>query len=94
MDRAERLVSGWCQVPPPSHGGLHGMAMTLRLSPAQSAALRRRALAEDASMQDVVRRAVETYLRAHEPEVPLSTVVDQQLARFAGALERLGRWRD
>ena len=70
------------------------MAMTLRLSSAQSAALRRRALAEDASMQDVVRRAVETYLRAHEPDVPIAAVIDQELARFAGALEQLGRWRD
>jgi hypothetical protein len=70
------------------------MAMTLRLSAAQSTALRRRAMAEDASMQDVVRRAVETYLRAHEPDVPIGTVIDQELVRFAGALEQLGRWRD
>jgi hypothetical protein len=70
------------------------MAMTLRLSPAQTEALRRRALAEGASMQDVVRRAVETYIRAHEPEIPIAEVIDQELDRFAGAVEQLARWRD
>ncbi len=70
------------------------MAMTLRLSPAQSDALRRRALTEGASMQDVARRAVDAYLRAHEPELPVSVVIDEQVARFAGALEQLARWQD
>jgi hypothetical protein len=70
------------------------MAMTLRLSPAQTDALRRRALAEGASMQDVARRAVESYIRAHEPEVPIEVVIDAELGRFAGAVERLGRWQD
>ncbi len=68
--------------------------MTLRLSPAQSDALRRRALTEGASMQDVARRAVDAYLRAHEPELPVSVVIDEQVARFAGALEQLARWQD
>ncbi|SOD95724.1 hypothetical protein [Blastococcus haudaquaticus] len=68
--------------------------MTLRLSPAQSEALRRRAVAEGASMQDVARRAVEAYIRAHEPEVPIATVIDTELHRFAGAVEWLSRWRD
>ncbi len=44
-------------------------------------------------MQDVARRAVEAYLRAHEPEVPLGVLIDQELGRFAGAVEQLGRWR-
>jgi hypothetical protein len=70
------------------------MAMTLRLSPAQTEALRHRALAEGASMQDVVRRAVEAYIRAHEPEIPIGEVIDQELDRFAGAVEQLARWRD
>jgi hypothetical protein len=70
------------------------MAMTLRLSPAQTEALRRRALAEGASMQDVVRRAVEAYIRAHELEIPIGEVIDQELDRFAGAVEQLARWRD
>ncbi|SFF04121.1 hypothetical protein SAMN05216574_10894 [Blastococcus tunisiensis] len=70
------------------------MAMTLRLSAAQSEALRRRAQAEGASMQDVARRAVEAYIRAHEPEVPLAVLIDQELDRYAGAVGRLGRWQD
>ncbi|TFV63600.1 UNVERIFIED_ORG: hypothetical protein E4P37_14625 [Bacillus sp. AZ43] len=70
------------------------MAMTLRLSPAQTEALRRRAVAEGASMQDVARRAVEAYIRAHEPEVPLAVVIDEELTRFTGAVEQLARWRD
>lgn len=70
------------------------MAMTLRLSPAQSDALRRRALAEGASMQDVARRAVEAYIRAHEPEVPIAVLIDEELAHYAGAVAQLSRWQD
>lgn len=68
--------------------------MTLRLTPSQAEALRRRARAEGASMQDVARRAVEAYIRAHEPEVPIGLLIDQELGRFAGAVQRLGRWQD
>lgn len=70
------------------------MAMTLRLSAAQSAALRRRALAEGASMQDVARRAVDSYIRAHEPEVPIGVLIDAELDRYAGAVAHLSRWQD
>jgi hypothetical protein len=70
------------------------MAMTLRLDPDQTEALRRRAQAEGASMQDVVRRAVAAYLRAHEPDDALRLLVDEELTRFAGAVEWLGRWQD
>lgn len=70
------------------------MAMTLRLSSAQADALRRRALAEGASMQTVARRAVEAYIRAHEPEIPIGVVIDEELGRYADAVEYLGRWRD
>jgi hypothetical protein len=45
-------------------------------------------------MQDVVRRAVEAYIRSHEPEIPIGEVIDQELDRFAGAVEQLARWRD
>jgi hypothetical protein len=45
-------------------------------------------------MQAVARRAVEAYIRAHEPEIPIGVVIDEELARFAGAVEQLGRWRD
>jgi hypothetical protein len=70
------------------------MAMTLRLSTAQSEALRRRAAVEGASMQDVARRAVEAYIRAHEPEIPVDVLIDEELSRFGGALEQLARWQD
>ena len=70
------------------------MAMTLRLSAAQSDALRRRALAEGASMQDVARRAVDAYIRAHEPEVPIAVLIDEELVRYAGAVAQLSRWQD
>jgi hypothetical protein len=70
------------------------MAMTLRLTAAQSEALRRRAQAEGTSMQDVARRAVESYIRSHEPEVPIDVLVDRELDRYAGAVEQLARWRD
>jgi hypothetical protein len=70
------------------------MAMTLRLTAAQSEALRHQAAAEGASMQDVARRAVESYIRSHEPDVPVGVLVDRELDRYAGAVEHLARWRD
>ena len=70
------------------------MAMTLRLTAAQSEALRHQAAAEGASMQDVARRAVESYIRSQEPEVPGGVLVDRELDRSAGAVEDLARWRD
>lgn len=68
--------------------------MTLRLSTVQTEALRRRAAAEGRSMQDVAQRALAEYIRAHEPELPIGVVIDAELARFAGAVEHLGRWQD
>jgi hypothetical protein len=70
------------------------MAMTLRLTAAETAALRRRAAVEGASMQTVVRRAIEEYIRAHELEAPIEVVIEQELGRFAGAVAQLGRWQD
>ena len=67
------------------------MAMTLRLSAAQSDALRRRALAEGASMQDVARQAVRDYIERTSKRELLDRVLDDELPRYAEALERLGR---
>jgi len=78
----------------PGGGGDDPMAMTLRLTPVQTAALRRRAVAEGTSMQDVAKRALEDYIRAHEPDVPISVLIDRELSRFALAVAELGRWRD
>lgn len=70
------------------------MAMTLRLTAAQTEALRRRATAEHVSMQDVAKRAVAEYLTAHDRRTPLDLVLDQEIERHGAALSELGRWRD
>lgn len=70
------------------------MAMTLRLTAAQTEALRLRARAEQVSMQDVAKRALDEYLTAHDRRTPLDQVLDDELARYEVALEKLGRWQD
>jgi hypothetical protein len=70
------------------------MAMTLRLTASETEALRRRARAERASMQEVAKRALDEYIGAHDALAPLDVVLDDQLTRYAGALEQLGRWQD
>jgi hypothetical protein len=62
------------------------------LSQSATENLRRHAAAADTSMQDVVRRAVDEYLRAREPEISIGMLIDRELARFSGAMEQLGRW--
>lgn len=67
------------------------MAMTLRLTEAEQAALRDRATADGISMQDAARQAVRDYVarRAHEDRV--GTAADRVLDVHAEALDRLGR---
>ncbi len=67
------------------------MAMTLRLSDAEAAALRRRAELENRSMQDVARQAVREYVDNHSRAELLDRVLDEELPRYAEALERLGQ---
>ncbi len=67
------------------------MPMTLRLTDAESAALRRRAELESRSMQDVARQAVREYVEHHSRRDLLGQVLDEDLPRYAEALERLGR---
>jgi hypothetical protein len=67
------------------------MAMTLRLSDAEADALRRRAALEDRSMQEVAREAVREYIEQHSRADLLDRVLDEELPRYAEALERLGR---
>ena len=67
------------------------MAMTLRLSEAETAALRDRAAAEDRSMQDVARTAVAEYLGRTSKRALIDGVLDEELRRYADALERLGQ---
>ena len=67
------------------------MPMTLRLSDAEVDALRRRADREDRSMQEVARQAVREYIENHSRAELLDQVLDEELPRYAEALERLGQ---
>lgn len=67
------------------------MAMTLRLSHDESAALRARAAAEGRSMQEVARAALREYLERRQRRAAIDTVLDEDLVRYADALERLGQ---
>jgi hypothetical protein len=67
------------------------MPMTLRLSEAEAAALRARAKREARSMQDVARQAVREYVENHSKAELLDRVLDEELPRYAEALERLGQ---
>ncbi|MBO9569893.1 MAG: ribbon-helix-helix protein, CopG family [Cellulomonas iranensis] len=67
------------------------MAMTLRLDPTETEALRRRAEIEHRSMQDVARQAVRDYIERTSRDDLINAVMDTELPRYAEALERLGR---
>jgi hypothetical protein len=67
------------------------MAMTLRLTDEEGQALRRRADLERRSMQDVARQAVREYVESHSRADLLDRVLDEDLPRYAEALERLSR---
>lgn len=67
------------------------MPMTLRLSDDEADALRRRAEHESRSMQEVAREAVREYVENHSRADLLDQVLDEELPRYAEALERLGQ---
>lgn len=67
------------------------MAMTLRLTDDESAALRARADVEGRSMQDVARSAVREYVERRDRRVRIDEVLDTELPRYADALDRLGQ---
>jgi len=67
------------------------MAMTLRLDEQESEALRKRAEREGRSMQDVARQAVREYVERTSKRELLDQVLDQELPRYAEALDRLGK---
>ncbi|MBA2574345.1 MAG: DUF6290 family protein [Actinomycetota bacterium] len=67
------------------------MPMTLRLTDEEAEALRRRADLEARSMQDVVRQAVREYVENHSRADLLDQVLDDELPRYAEALDRLGQ---
>ncbi|MGH2884927.1 MAG: ribbon-helix-helix protein, CopG family [Solirubrobacteraceae bacterium] len=64
--------------------------MTLRLSDDETDALRRRAVREGRSMQEVARAAVREYIDRTSRREVLDEVLDEELPRFAEALRRLG----
>lgn len=65
--------------------------MTLRLSEAETEALRSRAAFESRSMQDVAKQAVREYIEAHSRADLIDQVLDRELPRYAEALERLAQ---
>jgi hypothetical protein len=66
------------------------MAMTLRLTDAQAAALRARARREGRSMQQVALSALEDYLLRADDDELTDRLADQGAERFAELLRRLG----
>jgi predicted transcriptional regulator len=67
------------------------MAMTLRLTDDETEALRRRAKLEHRSMQEVARQAIREYVENRSRPELLDQVLDEELPRYAEALERLAR---
>jgi hypothetical protein len=65
------------------------MAMNLRLSPAETEALRRKALEEGRSMQEVARTAITEYVR--DRPTRLRGAIERVRNEDAELLERLGR---
>ncbi|GAB2735874.1 hypothetical protein GCM10027174_06110 [Salinifilum aidingensis] len=65
--------------------------MTLRLSDEEARALRQRADLESRSMQEVARQAVREYVENHSRVDLLDQVLDEELPRYAEALERLAQ---
>ncbi|MGI8778612.1 MAG: FitA-like ribbon-helix-helix domain-containing protein [Solirubrobacteraceae bacterium] len=66
------------------------MAMTLRLSDEETAALRARAELEGRSMQQVARSALGDYLLRAEDDELTERLAEQGARRFAELLRRLG----
>jgi predicted transcriptional regulator len=67
------------------------MAMTLRLSEQEASALRRRAEYEGRPMQEVAREAIREYVEGHSRAELLDRVLDEELPRYAEALDRLAQ---
>ena len=63
----------------------------MRLTDDESEALRRRSELEQRSMQEVARQAIREYVENRSRSDLLSRVLDEELPRYAEALERLGQ---
>lgn len=66
------------------------MAMTLRLTDDEQAALRKRAQAEGISMQEAARRAVREFVAASDHRERVALASERVLRAHADALRRLG----
>lgn len=66
------------------------MAMTLRLTEEEQAALRERAALEGASMQEAARRAVREYITRCDHRDRVEAAAELITQRHADALQRLG----
>jgi plasmid stability protein len=67
------------------------MAMTLRLTEDEQAALRLRARSEGISMQEAARRAVRDYVGRAEHRDRVSAAAERVMNAHGDAIERLGR---
>jgi len=67
------------------------MAMTLRLTDDEQAALRDRAEAEGISMQDAARRAVREFVSKGQHRDRVSDAAQRVMSTHAEAIERLGQ---
>lgn len=65
--------------------------MTLRLDDQETDALLRRAAYEGRSMQEIARQAVRDHIERTGRRELLDRVLDEELPRYAEALERLGQ---
>ncbi|MHB8468005.1 MAG: plasmid mobilization protein [Acidimicrobiales bacterium] len=67
------------------------MAMTLRLTEEERAALQARAAADGVSMQEAARRAVREYVARANHRSRVEAAARRVIEGHGGALERLGR---
>jgi hypothetical protein len=67
------------------------MAMTLRLTDEESAALRARAEAEGVSMQELARKAIRQYTEQAARRAAFESAAERVLTKHAAVLERLGQ---
>ena len=67
------------------------MAMTLRLTDDEQAALRDRAETEGISMQDAARRAVREFISNGQHRDRVSAAAKRVMTKHADALQRLGQ---
>ena len=72
-------------------GIIKAMAMTLRLTDDEHAALREQAWREGVSMQELARRAVREYVGLAEHRARVSEAAERIAIAHADALQRLGQ---